>query len=129
MYDAEHLCIARQCVNEYSEKNGWACGTTLCDQILCALKETPNETTTLLKEAFGKEALGDLTIQRWHKAFVDGRKSAELELQTVVMATNIDTIAAIIEEDQHLTIRALAEALYIPRDTESEDNESVMGDE
>ncbi len=29
-------------------------------------------------------------------------------------ATNINTIATVIEEDRHLTVRALAEALHIP---------------
>ncbi len=73
-------------------------------------------------------------IRRWHKAFVDGRESAVFELRsgalrTVVTASNINTIAAFIEEDRHLTIRALAKALHIPRDTKSEDNESVTDDE
>ncbi len=49
--------------------------------------------------------------------------------RTVVTVTNINTVAAVIKEDRHVTIRALAEALHIPRDTESEDNESVMDDE
>ncbi len=35
-------------------------------------KKMLSETTALLKEAFGKEMLGDSMIQRWHKAFVDG---------------------------------------------------------
>ncbi len=98
------------------------------------LKKMPSETTTLLKEAFGKEMLGDSTIYQWHKVFVDRRESVEFEsqggvLQTVVTANNINTIAAVIEEDQHLTVWALAEALHIRHDTESEDNESVTNDE
>ncbi len=97
------------------------------------LKKTPSETTTLLKEAFWKETLGDLTIWQWHKAFVDRRESVEFEprgdaLWTVVMATNVNTIAAVIEEDQHLTIRALSETLYIPHNTKTKDNQSVMDD-
>ncbi len=46
-------------------------------------------------------------------------------LRTVVMATNINTVATVIEEDQHLTVQTLAEAQHIPCDTESKDNESV----
>ncbi len=45
------------------------------------LKKMPSETTALLKEAFGKESLGDPMIRRWHKAFVDGRELAEFKLQ------------------------------------------------
>ncbi len=64
---------------------------------------------------------GDLTIRWWHKAFVDGQKSAEFELQggaprTVVTRTNINTVTAVIEEDWNLTIQALALALHIPRE-------------
>ncbi len=75
------------------------------------LKKMLSETTTLLKEAFGKEMLGDSTIWRWHKAFVDRRESAEFKLRvgalrTVVTATNINTVAAVIEEDRHQTVRA-----------------------
>ncbi len=48
--------------------------------------------------------LGDLAIGQWHKAFVDRRESVKFELQgsaprTVVMATNINTVAAFIKED------------------------------
>ncbi len=35
--------------------------------------------------------------------------------QTVVMATNINTVTTVIEEEQHLTVQALADALHIPR--------------
>ncbi len=91
----------------------------LRDQILCVLKETLSETTVLLKEAFGKERY---MIRQfgWHKAFVYRQKFAEFEpwggvLQTVVTGTNINTIVTVIEEDWHLTIRALAKALHVPR--------------
>ncbi len=43
-------------------------------------KKRPSETTVLLKKAFGKEMLSNLTIWWWHKAFVDGRESAEFKL-------------------------------------------------
>ncbi len=57
-YEAEHSCIARQCVAEYSERMDVSVRTTMRDQILYAikfyarLKKTPSETTALLKEAF-----------------------------------------------------------------------------
>ncbi len=40
-----------------------------------------------------------------------------------------NTVTTVIEEDQHLTVRALADALHILRDAEIEDNESVTDDE
>ncbi len=71
----------------------------------------PSEATALLKEAFGKETLDDSTIRQWHKAFVDGQELVEFKPQggalwTVVMVTSINTVAAVIEKDRHLTIRA-----------------------
>ncbi len=53
---------------------------------------------------------------------MDGRASAKLKLQggalrTVVTAININTVTAVIKEDQYLTIQALAEALHIPRES------------
>ncbi len=58
------------------------------------LKKMPSETTTFLKEAFGKEMLGDSMIRWWHEAFVDGQELVEFKPrggvpQTVVIATNI----------------------------------------
>ncbi len=108
-YNAEHLCITRQCVAEYSEKMDVSAEQHCAIKFCVHLKKTSNETTVLLKEAFGMEMLGDSTIRQWHKAFVDGQESAEFEprggaLPTVVMATNINTITTVIEEDRHLTI-------------------------
>ncbi len=123
MYDAEHLCVARQCVAEYSEKMDVSAEQRCAIKFCVRLKKTPSKTTAL----FGKEMFGALTIRWWHKAFVDGRESVEFELRgdvprTVMMVTNINTVATVIEEDQHLIVRALAEALRIPHGTESEDN-------
>ncbi len=68
--------VYHQCVPEYLEKMDVS-GEQRCTIKFCAcLKKTQSETTTLLKEAFGKEMLGDSTIRRWHKTFVDGRESA-----------------------------------------------------
>ncbi len=133
-YDVEHSCIATQCVTEYYEKMNVSAEQHCTIKFCAYLKKMSSEIIMLLKEAFRKETLGDWMIQLWHKAFVDGRESIEFELQggvpqTVVTATNIDTITTVTEEDCHLTVQAFAEALHIPRDTESKDNESVTEDE
>ncbi len=53
------------------QKNGDVSAEQRCTIKFCVrLKKKPSETRALLKEAFGKET-GDLTIQQWHKAFVD----------------------------------------------------------
>ncbi len=128
-YDAEHSCIARQYIAEYLEKMDVSAEQRYAIKFCVRLKKMPRETIALLKEEFGKKILGDSTIRQWHKAFVDGRESAEFELwggvpQTIVTATNINTITAVIVEDRHLTIQAL-----ISRNTKSKDNESVKDDE
>ncbi len=133
-YDAEHSCIARQCVTEYSEKMGVSVEQRCTNKFCVSLKKMLSETTELLKEVFGKEMLCDLTIQQWHKAIVDRWESAKFKPRgsvpwTVVTATNINTVATVIEQDRHLTVQALAEALHIPRDTKGKDNESVTDDE
>ncbi len=128
------LWIPRQCVTEYSEKMDVSEEQRCEIKFRVRLKKMPSETTVWLKEAFGKETLGDSMIRRGYKAFIDRQESAEFKPQggapqTVVTVTNINTNAAVVEEDCHLTVRALAGALHIPRDTESEDNESVVDDE
>ncbi len=62
MYDAEHSCIARQCVTEYSEKIDVSVEQRCAIKFCVCLKKTPSETTVLLKEAFGKETISDSTI-------------------------------------------------------------------
>ncbi len=99
MYNAEHSCIAKQCVAKHSDKIDVSAEQRCAIKFCVHLKKTPSETTALLKEA-----LGDLTIRWWHKAFVDGWESAEFEPRgdapwTVVMATNINTISTVIKED------------------------------
>ncbi len=78
------------------------------------------EKIALLKEAFQNEMLPHSTIHRWHRAFMDGRKSAEIERvsgrpRTVVTDVNINTVSAMTEEDCYSSIRKLADDLHIPR--------------
>ncbi len=91
----------------------WMCQQRCMIKFCVYLKKTPSETTALLKEAFGKEMSSDSTIRRWHKTFVDGRESAEFEPcggvpRAVVTVTNINTVAAVIKEDQHPTVQAMS---------------------
>ncbi len=109
-YDAEHSCSATH-VTEYLEKPDASAKQRCAIKFCVRLKKTPSETTTLLKKAFGKETIGDSKIRWWHKAFAYGQESVEFEArdgapQTVVTATNINTITTVIEEDQHLSVQA-----------------------
>ncbi len=102
-YDAEHSCITRPCVAEYSEKMDVYVEQRCVIKFCVRLKKTPSETTALLKEVSRKKMLGNLTIQRWHKSFVHGRKSAEFEPwgsapQTAVTTNNNNTITTVIED-------------------------------
>ncbi len=129
-YNIEHSCITSVSLEKMNVSAEQLCTIRFCVR----LKKTPSETIALLKEVFGKETLDDSMFWWWYKAFIDGRESEKFELwggapRTVVTATNINTVAAVIEEDWHLTIRVLVEALHIPHDTENEDNESVTDDE
>ncbi len=47
-YDAEHSCIARQCVAEYSEKIDVFGKQCYAIKFCVHLKKTPSETTALL---------------------------------------------------------------------------------
>ncbi len=136
-HDAEHSCIARQCVAEYLEKMNVSAEQRCVIKFCVHLKKSLSETTALLKEAFGKEMLSNLTIRQWHKAFVDGRESAEFESQgsalwTVVTATSINTVTTVIEEDWCCLAnhsQYFKKELVTEEDNISEDNESVTDDE
>ncbi len=126
--------VNRQCVTEYLEKMDVSAEQCCVIKFCMRLKKIPSEILALLKEAFGKEMLGDSTIRRWHKAFIDGRESAEFEprggaLWTVVTATNISTVAAVIEEAWASQGWYFEKEQVTEEDIEIEDNESVMDDE
>ncbi len=72
--------VYHQCVTEYSEKMEVSAEQRYTIKFCVRLKKTMSETTALLKETFGKEMLGDSTIRRWYKSFVDGQESAKFEL-------------------------------------------------
>ncbi len=61
-YNTEHSCIARQRVIEHSEKMDVSTEQYCAIKVCVCLKNTLSETTTLLKETFGKEMQGDSTI-------------------------------------------------------------------
>ena len=82
------------------------------------LGKSASETKELLKEAFGESTMSQATIYRWYESFKSGRKSAELEGGpgapcTALTEVTINTSAAIIREDPHLTVRQFATLLNI----------------
>ncbi len=58
----EHSCIARQCITEYSEKVDVSAKQRCAIKFCVHLNKTQSEMTKLLKDAFGREMFGDLTI-------------------------------------------------------------------
>ncbi len=76
------------------------------------------ETVMLMHEAYtDKERLGDSTIFCWHKAFSEDRETVvllphigrPLSICAEVMA---NAIPAVVQEDLHITVQQLAEALH-----------------
>ncbi len=73
-----------------------------------------------MKEAFQNETLYDLAIHRCHRAFTDGRESAEIEHvggrdRTDMIDVNINTVSVILEDDPHSSICKIADDLHILR--------------
>ncbi len=124
--------VYRQCVAEYLEKMDASAEQHCTIKICVCLKKTPNETAALLKEAFGKEMLGDLTIRQWHKAFVDGSRMHVI-LNEMALEEFSNTI--LIKQPERMERCLASHGRYFEKewvteeDTESEDNEYVTDDE
>lgn len=82
------------------------------------LKKTATETYHELKKAFGNDTMAQRTCYRWHKSFLSGRDSCELQggdgaPVTALTDIIINTGAAMIRTDPRLTVRELATMLDI----------------
>ncbi len=72
-----------------------------------------------LKKTYGEQCLSRVTILRWHAAFAnEGRESAKVKPstsrpKTSVIAINVNTVSTLIQEDRHLTMRALSAIMNI----------------
>ncbi len=78
----------------------------------CRLKTSCLKIVRMLNEACGDEVLGNSVIRRWHVTFMKEHESAELtphssRPSTACMERNVNTVSVLIEEDRHLSTRAL----------------------
>ncbi len=75
----------------------------------------------LLREEYESECITESTIHKWHSTFSKNLNEASLiekkggEPQMSITETNINTVWAIIDDDQHLSTSALETLLHIPR--------------
>ncbi len=65
-----------------------------------------------IKEVYQDDCLGRSTILRWHNFFTKGRELAALEPHggqpaSIVTETNISTVAVVIKDDCHMSVRML----------------------
>ncbi len=81
------------------------------------------ETIALMKQAYGDDSLSPSAIKRWHAEFLkDLNKSPMRQYSSgrpnsAVTEININTVRAAIDEDRHLSIRALEGILNLSRMT------------
>ncbi len=83
------------------------------------LHKSQKETITLMQEAFGDKCFSVSIIKLWHLAIQNGRQEVKLiaancgRPKTVVTEVNKNTVAAILEEDQHLSTTFTIECEHI----------------
>ncbi len=75
------------------------------------------ETCALLQEVYGKECFEKRTIQHWHKSFCNGHQETGGLPHTgwpcsLIREVTINTAAAVLDEDHHLSVRQLEEVLH-----------------
>ncbi len=87
----------------------------------CWLKKSAAETVKLVHKANTDERwFGDSSISHWHKAFSKGRETVALLPHAgwpwnICTEEMVNTVAATIWEDCHITVRWLAQALDISK--------------
>ncbi len=88
-------------------------GVQFCQRLNFTKKEI-----VLVKEAYPDTVPPDVRIGRWYRDFKKGRESREFgeSEKSVCMNININTVATIIEDDHHLSIRAITD--QFPNDSE-----------
>jgi hypothetical protein len=82
----------------------------------------------LLRKTYGDAVLSSAQVLRWHKAFKDGRESVEDEQCAGHLSTsrtennvarvnenNVARVKAVLDRDQHLSVRLIAEEVGLPK--------------
>ena len=84
------------------------------------LRKSGSKTLQLLRTAYGDAVLFSARVFRWHKEFKDGRESIEDEQRagrpsTLRSENNVARVKAILDRDQHLNVRLIAEEVGLPK--------------
>ncbi len=78
------------------------------------------ETNELLREANGSGCVAESMVHKWHSTFQTNLNEVLLlekkggRLQMSITETNINTMRAVIDDNRHLSTRALGALLLIP---------------
>jgi len=87
----------------------------------CAkLGKSGSETLQLLRTAYGDAVLSSAQVFRWHKAFKDGRESAEDEHRagrpsTARTENNVARVKVVLDRDRRLQVWLIAEEVGVPK--------------
>ena len=86
------------------------------------LNENATETYEKLRRAYGEHALSRTQVFRWHKAFLDGRKSVEDEPRCGIPCTskteeNLTKVRDLVRSDRRLAVRMISIVLNLNRQT------------
>ncbi len=85
------------------------------------LKKSAAETAKLMQKAYtDEECLGDLTMFHWHKVFSKGKETTALfppvrQPLSICRGEMVNTVAAVVREDCHNTVRQFAQTLDISK--------------
>ncbi len=75
-----------------------------------------------MKKAYDSEYLSKMTVNLWHKSYRDSRDIVGLcshggTKKLVITEVNINTVATVIQENRHVSVRLLERQLNIPKST------------
>ena len=124
---SSHLCSSRYVSRVCSSfcVLSWAKMQRILEQRFvikfCAkLGKSGSKTLWLLRTAYGDTVLSSAQVFRRHKAFKDGRESIEDEQRagrpsTLRSENNVARVKAILDRDQHLNVRLIAEEVGLPK--------------
>jgi len=83
------------------------------------LGKSGSETLQLLRTAYGDAVLPSAQVLRWHKTFIDGRKSVEDERRagppTSRTENSVARVKAVLDRDRRLSVRLVAEEVGLPK--------------
>jgi len=89
-------------------------------KFLAELRKSGSEMLQLLRTAYGDAVLSSAQVFRWHKAFKDGRESAEDKQRAGRPSTSrtqnvVARVKAVLDRDLRLNVWLIAEEVELPK--------------